>query len=263
MVKTSHLSTGRSKSDIRKGEILQLLLGGGQVLIKELAKQLDVSLMTIHRDLADLEANGAITRVRGAVSAEKSVLFESSYLFREQKHIAEKRRLAQAAVKRIDPGMAVVWDDSTTAFQVTEFIQEITPVTVLSNSLPVIDRLATEPDVEIIALGGKYNRGYGGFFGLQCEQAIRSYHVDVALMSSTTVQGTSIYTQDEQVVRIKQAMLEVAKKSIVLIDSSKFEYTALNKVADLRDFDHVIVSKDIDERRINELIQANVKLELA
>tara|TARA_B100000780_G_scaffold81482_1_gene55619 strand:+ start:10911 stop:11315 length:405 start_codon:yes stop_codon:yes gene_type:complete len=134
---------------------------------------------------------------------------------------------------------------------------------VLSNSLPVIDRLATEPDVEIIALGEKYNRGYRGFFGLQCEQAIRSYHVDVALMSSTTVQGTFIYTQDEQVVRIKQAMLEVAKRSIVLIDSSKFEYTAFNKVADLRDFDHVIVSKDIDERRINELIQANVKLELA
>ena len=71
-------------------------------------------------DLADLEANGAITRVRGAVSAEKSVLFESSYLFREQKHIVEKRRLAQAAVKHIDPGMAVIWDDSTTAFQVTE-----------------------------------------------------------------------------------------------------------------------------------------------
>jgi len=263
MTKTLHPPTGRSKSDIRKSEILELLLDGGQVLIKDLATQLDVSLMTIHRDLADMEANGAITRVRGAVSAEKSVLFESSYLYREHQHIAEKRRLAQAAVKHIDPGMAVIWDDSTTAFHVTDFIQEITPVTVLSNSLPVIVRLATEPDVKIIAIGGGYHRGYNGFFGLQCEQLIRTYHVDVALMSSTTVQGTFIYTQDEQVVRTKRAMLEVAKKSIVLIDSSKFEYSALNKVACLRDFDHVIVSKDIDERRINELIQADVKLELA
>ncbi|MEO9779186.1 MAG: DeoR/GlpR family DNA-binding transcription regulator [Sedimentitalea sp.] len=263
MPKASSAPKNRSKSDIRKSQILKLLLGGGQLVIKDLAKQLDVSLMTIHRDLADLEANGAITRVRGAISAEKSVLFESSYLYREQKHVAEKRRLAQAAIKHISAGMAVVWDDSTTVFQVSEFIRDVTPITVLSNGLPVLDRLATEPGVEVIALGGKYHRGFNGFFGIQCEQAIKSYRVDVALMSSTTVEGNFLYTQDEHVVRIKRAMLEAANTSILLIDSSKFEYSALNKVADLRDFDHVIVSKDTDQRHIDALTQAGVKLELA
>jgi DeoR/GlpR family transcriptional regulator of sugar metabolism len=257
------MSKTASKSELRRSRILELLLGGQQVPIKEIAEKLNVSLMTIHRDLAELEQNGAITRVRGAVSAEKSVLFESSYFFRSQKQTEEKRRLAKAAIKYIQPGNALAWDDSTTAFQMTEFIQEVTPLTVLTNGLSVIQRLSTEPGVEVIALGGKFHRGFNGFFGLQCEQAIATYVVDVAVMSSTTIQGISLFTQDEQVVRMKRAMLDIAKKTVLLVDSTKFQYSALNHVADLPDFDHVILSKDTDPEIIKKLRSQGVQFELA
>lgn len=252
-----------SKSEIRRTKILDLLLGGQQVPIKEIAEKLDVSLMTIHRDLAELEQNGAITRVRGAVSAEKSVLFESSYFFRSQKQVDEKKRLAKAAIKYIQPGNALAWDDSTTAYQMTEFIQDVTPITVLTNGLPVIQRLSTEPGVEIIGLGGKYHRGFNGFFGLQCEQAISTYVVDVAVMSSTTIQGVSLFTQDEQVVRMKRAMLNIAKKSVLLVDSTKFKYSALNHIADLSEFDHVIISGDSEAENLENLRKSGVAFELA
>ena len=252
-----------SKSELRRTKILDLLLGGQQVPIKEIAEKLDVSLMTIHRDLVELEQNGAITRVRGAVSAEKSVLFESSYLFRSQKQIEEKKRLAKAALKYISPGNALAWDDSTTAFQLTEFIQEMTPLTVLTNGLAVIHRLCTEPGVEVIALGGKYHRGFNGFFGLHCETATATYVVDVAVMSSTTIRDASLFTQDEQVVRMKRAMLGIAKKSVLLVDSTKFKHSALNHIADLSDFDHVIISKDTEVEKLDDLRRRGVIFELA
>lgn len=252
-----------SKSELRRNKILDLLLGGRQVPIKEIAEKLDVSLMTIHRDLAELEQNGAITRVRGAVSAEKSVLFESSYFFRSQKQIEEKKRLAKAAMQFIEPGNAVAWDDSTTVFQMTEFIQEVTPITVLTNGLSAIQKLCTESGVEVIALGGKYHRGFDGFFGIQCEEAISTYVVDVAVMSSTTIQGTSLFTQDEQVVRMKRAMLKIAKKSVLLIDSTKFKYSALNHIAELSEFSHVVVSKETEPATLESLRASGIRFETA
>jgi len=257
------MSTKLSKSDARRTQILDLLSGGQQVQIKEIAEKLDVSLMTIHRDLAELEQNGAISRVRGAVSAEKSVLFESSYFFRSQRQIEEKKRLVRAALKYVTPGNALALDDSTTVAQIADIIQEVTPITVLTNGLGMINRLCTEPGVDVISLGGKYHRGFNGFFGLQCERATSDYIVDVSIMSTTTIQGTALFTQEEQVVRMKRIMLKIARKSILLVDSTKFTYSALNHTADLADFDHVIISSDTDPENLESLRTAGIVFELA
>ncbi len=251
-----------SKTDQRRAEIIRLLMESPSVQIKDLVSRLDVSLMTIHRDLNDLQNQGLVRRIRGSVSAEKSMLFESSYLYRARQHVSEKRKLARAAIAHIEPGNAIVWDDSSTTFQVTEFIDQVAPVTIITNALPVLERLRDSPEIDLIALGGKYHRAYNGFFGLACERAIRSYRVDVALMSTTTVQDQSMFTQDEQVLRAKQAMIEIARKRILLVDESKFHFSALNHVADLTAFDVVLISASVEPVIINRLKDGGVKLQL-
>jgi DeoR/GlpR family transcriptional regulator of sugar metabolism len=251
-----------SKADQRRAEIIRILMESGTAQIKDLATSLEVSLMTIHRDLNDLQNQGLVRRIRGAVSAEKSMLFESSYLFRARQHIEEKRRLARAAVAHIEPGNAIVWDDSSTTFQVTEFIESVTPVTVITNALPVLEKLKDVQGVDLIALGGRYHRGYNGFFGMACENAIRSYHVDVALLSTTTIQDLALFTQDEHVLRSKQVMMEIARKKILLVDESKFHFSALNYVADLRAFDVVLVSGSVDREIVERMSDGGVKLQL-
>ncbi|MDQ0324126.1 DeoR/GlpR family transcriptional regulator of sugar metabolism [Pararhizobium capsulatum DSM 1112] len=251
-----------SKADLRRSTIVRTLMENGTAQIKDLAISLGVSLMTIHRDLNDLQDQGLVRRIRGAVTAEKSMLHESSYVFRARQFVDEKRRLARAAVAHIDPGNAVIWDDSSTTYHACDFIESVTPVTVITNAIPVIERLRDVADIELIALGGKYHRVYNGFFGLACEKAIQSYHVDVALMSTTTIQGLSLYTQDEQVLRVKQSMIRIARKKILLVDESKFHFSALNHVADLSVFDVVIVPQTVDERIIQYLQQNGINLEL-
>ncbi len=251
-----------SKAELRRSEIVRILMGSGSAQIKDLATSLNVSLMTIHRDLNDLQNQGLVRRIRGAVSAEKSMLFESSYLFRARQHVDEKRRLARAAIAHVDPGNAIIWDDSSTTYQVTEFIETVTPVTIITNALPVLERLRDVQGVDLIALGGRYHRGYNGFFGMACENAIRSYHVDVALMSTTTIQDLALFTQDEHVLRSKQAMIEIARKKILLVDESKFHFSALNYVADLRVFDVVLVSASVDRDIVARMRDGGVKLQL-
>lgn len=251
-----------SKSERRQAEILRGLMDNGDTQIKELAARYGVSLMTIHRDLTTLQDQGLIRRIRGTVSAEKSLVFESSYLFRSRQHVEEKQRLAKAAIEHIEPGNAIIWDDSSTTYQVCDYIDTVTPVTVITNALPVINRLHNTPDIELIAVGGKYNRSYGGFFGLATENAFRSFHVDVALLSTTTIQGLSMYTQDEQVVRAKRAMIDIATKKILLVDSSKFHFTALNYVADLTVFDTVLLPRETEKELTDRMINGGVSVQL-
>lgn len=251
-----------SKAEQRRSRILGILMESASVQIKDLATTLDVSLMTVHRDLNDLQNQGLVRRIRGIVSAEKSMLYESSYLYRARQQVSEKRKLARAAIAHIEPGNAIVWDDSSTTFHVTEYIDQVAPVTIITNALPVIDALKETQDIELIALGGKYHRVYNGFFGLACERAIRSYRVDVALMSTTTIQGLSMFTQDEAVLRSKQAMIDIARKKVLLVDESKFHFLALNHVADLTVFDVVLLSASVDPEIIARMRDGGVKLQL-
>jgi DeoR/GlpR family transcriptional regulator of sugar metabolism len=250
-----------SKQEQRRSEIVKILMDAGSVPIKELAGRLGVSFMTVHRDVNDLQERGFVRRIRGAVSAEKSMLFESSYLYRTRQNVEAKRRLARTAVRHIEPGDAIVWDDSSTAFHVTDVIERVAPVTVITNALPVMERLQALAGIDLIALGGRYNRSYAGFFGLGLEKSIRSLHVDVALLSTTTVQGLSLFTQDEQVVRAKQAMIEIARKRLLLVDASKFGYSALHHVADLTDFDLVLIAGSVDEAIVARMRAGGVSFE--
>ncbi|MDQ0323200.1 DeoR/GlpR family transcriptional regulator of sugar metabolism [Pararhizobium capsulatum DSM 1112] len=75
-------------------------------------------------------------------------------------------------------------------------------------------------------------------------------------------QGLSLYTQDEQVLRVKQSMIRIARKRILLVDESKFHFSALNHVADLSVFDVVIIPQTVDERIIQYLQQNGINLEL-
>ena len=250
-----------SKVEQRQSQIMQLLIENRSYQVKELATELDVSLMTVHRDLQRLQEQGLIRRVRGSVTVEKSMLFESSYLIRMRQNIEEKRRLARAASRYVESGNAIVMDDSSTVFHVTEHLPTIVPVTIITNALPIMERLREVPDIDMIGLGGKYNHSFGGFFGIACEQAIRSYRADVALLSMTAVQGLSLFTPDEECVRVKRAMMEISRKKILLIDESKFQFTALNYVADMTDFDTVLLSGDIDPAIIDKIAASGVHFE--
>ena len=252
----------KTKAERRQADILRRVIAEGSLQARDLAAALNVSAMTIHRDLTELVHQGMIQRTHGTVSAEKTLLFESSYLFRARQNIEQKRRLAQAAVKLLEPGNAILWDDSSTTYHVCDFIDQVMPVTVLTNARPVIERLHERNDVDLIAIGGRYDRAYDGFFGIACERVIRSYHVDVALMSSTAVQGLSLYAQDEQVLQAKQAMIEVAHRKVLMVDATKFGFSALIRVAELTDFDTVIVPAETGEQTLSHLRDAGVTLQI-
>ena len=100
------------KRDDRRQKMIDMLVEEGSVSLDEFARQFDVSKMTIHRDLDDLETEGLLRKQRGGATIESSAQFESDYRYRTRKAAAEKRLIAEKAAGLIEPGMSVMLDDS-------------------------------------------------------------------------------------------------------------------------------------------------------
>lgn len=234
----------------------------GTVDVGSLADALDVSRMTIHRDLDQLEERNLLRKVRGGATIESSLLFESSYAYRSEKAAAEKRAVAEAAAEYLQPGQAVMIDDSTTAEPLVDFIPETAPHTVITNAFHLTDQMRDVREVELICLGGSYNSNFESFLGLFCEQAISSIRTDVLFMSTSAIKNGVAFHQNQDAARVKRAMMDVAEMTILMVDESKFGRSGLIRLAELEEFDRVLIGGEIDAAVADELEEREVPFQV-
>ena len=250
----------QKKSRLRKLE--KLILANGSVAITDLAEAMQVSVMTIHRDLSILERSGTVRRVRGAATALSSNLLESHIQYRASANTALKRKLGMAAAELVEPGHAVMIDDSTTAAQLFGPLSKVTPLTVISNSVALMGRFVEVPDIRFICRGGEHNARYGATVGLTTEQNIATFHPDIAFLSASAVKGNAIYHPDESIVRVKRAMIRAASLAVLVIDSTKFHTESLYQVCELTEFQLVLVDSDLDPELAADLRGSGVNLRI-
>jgi DeoR/GlpR family transcriptional regulator of sugar metabolism len=246
----------------RRRILLDYVLRAGSAQVDELAARFGVSRMTVHRDLDTLAAQGIVRRVHGGVTVRSSNLVESNFLYRSRLAEREKQALAHAAAELVEPGQAIIIDDSTTTSRLTSFIPARKPLTVITNSLIVVDQLKGAYGIETICLGGHYNQRFNAFYGYVCEQAVASLRANTLFMSTSTVFNGVAYHQQEDVVKTKRALMGVADKRVLLVDSSKFGITALIRLADLTEFDVVLTDSGIAPTEAEMLRQNGVKLRI-
>ncbi|WP_254389261.1 DeoR/GlpR family DNA-binding transcription regulator [Streptomyces sp. AC550_RSS872] len=236
------------------------VLAAGSATAAELAERFGVSLMTIHRDLDELERQGIVRKSRGGVTAQPSGVFESNVQYRLKAMRAEKAAVADRAVKLIEPGMAIMLDDSTSTLEIARRLRlgEVTPLTVVTNFLEAINLLSDQRGIHLMALGGDYDPLHSSFLGVSCVEAIEQLRVDVCFASTSAVRGGYAYHQEQHIVSVKRAMLDAAARNILLIDHTKLARVALHRVVPLSRFDLLLVDdgasaealRDLDEHKV-------------
>lgn len=137
------------------------------------------------------------------------------------------------------------------------------PLSVISNSLPVINKMSKEPGIDLIALGGAYYPAYDAFLGMRTGDAIRSLRANVVFMSPTAVTNGQCYHQSQETVAVKRAMMESADRTVLLLDHTKFRKSGVYQLAALTDFDLVIVDDDTPEAEVAALRAQGVHLHVA
>lgn len=250
------------KAEDRCREILSLVQTKKSVQLDELVEKLGVSRMTIHRDLDLLASRGLLRKERGGATAESSLLFESNFHYRQQIDQDEKRDLAKAASALVEPGNVVMVDDSTTTLLICDEIKDIENLTVITNSLAVCERLRGNIGMRLILTGGTYNDTLQGFYGLMCETTLGKLKADWAFVSASSAIGTGLYHQDQDVVRLKRALMAAAEHAVLLLTAKKFKTRALNYFADIGEFSRVFIDKSLDEESAKSLRQAGVSFDL-
>jgi DeoR/GlpR family transcriptional regulator of sugar metabolism len=246
----------------RQERIAELVLKQPFSAAKDLAERFDVSLMTIHRDLDELEAHGVLRKVRGGATPQPSSLFESNVRYRLTVASEEKQALARAALLQIEPGQAVLIDESTTGLALARLLPGRIPLTVITNSLSVMQELRTVRDIKLIVLGGDYWPRHEAFCGLACEAAVSALRADVLFMSTTAISGGVAYQPDQDMAIAKRAMIAAAARRVLLVDHTKFGRVALHRLAPLTDFDLVITDYGIGEVGLRQLREAQVRYEV-
>ncbi len=246
----------------RRRLLLDHVIKSGSAQVDDLAARFAVSRMTVHRDLDALAEQGMVRKVHGGVTTRASSLIESNFLLRSRLAEPEKRALGRAAAALVEAGQSLILDDSTTAAAMTPYLAAYQPLTVITNGLAVVERLRATPGVAVICLGGNYNPRFNAFFGLLCEQAIAALRANILFMSSSSVLGNAAYHQEQDVVKTKRALMAIAERRILLLDSRKFGLSALYHLADLSEFDLVLTDRAVTPAVAQSIRDAKVGLQI-
>lgn len=247
----------------RREQIREEVLRTGFVRIEDLAERYQLSIMTIHRDLDALQAQGWLRKVRNGATAEPSPLHHGDIHHRGTTMATAKQQIAVAAAALIEPHDAVLLDDSTTVYALAELLPAQGPLTVISNSRPVINRMAVAGGIDLIALGGDYYAAYDAFMGLRTREAVSGLRTNWFFMSTTAVTNGQCYHQSQETVAIKRAMMASADRSVLLADHTKFDKVGLHQLAALTDYDLVIVDNETPDHEITTLQDQGVNIQVA
>jgi DeoR/GlpR family transcriptional regulator of sugar metabolism len=239
------------------------VLDRGTVTVSELVEAFHISPMTVHRHLMELERQGVVRRFRGGASAQPSGVFESNVRYRMGTMTREKQVIAKAALRLIEPGMSLLLDEGTTTLALAMRLASRAPLTVITNYLAIIKTVSEMEDIRLISVGGEYLPSHDSFVGVQCIESVRSLRPDLAILSTSAIGAGDVFHQEQEIVLVKRAMLESARRRVLLVDHSKLQSVALHRVASLHDFDLVITDDGASRAQIEDLASHAVTFEVA
>ena len=237
----------------RHDAITEMVLSSGSMRIEDLAEAFGVSTMTVHRDLDTLEARGILRKSRGHVTALASSLIESSPEYRAREHRTAKEAIARAAFDLVEPGQAIILDDSTTGLHLARRLPQRQPITVITNFRRVLDELVGEPGIALISLGGQHYQWCDAYMGALTHNALDSIRADILFMSTPAITDDICFHQHHDAALVKKAMFDAAARRVLMVDSSKFRKRALHAHLKLDQFDVIIVDSGTPPDDISRL----------
>lgn len=227
----------------RREQILGYLSRYDRAAVGELSQVLSVSEVTIRKDLDALESQGLLLRVHGGAMASGRGRLELHFASREQEHLEEKRRIAQAAAAMVGSGQHIFLDASTTALQIARLLKDREDLTVVTNGLYTALELNFSAGVTTIVVGGRMRHRSSSLVGSLSIDALQRIRVDIGFFGARAVSADGLMEADLDEAQLKQRMVQIAAVTVGIVDSSKFGSTAFSVFALPHELDRVITDE--------------------
>ena len=235
----------------RHAQLIALLKVRGYSSVAELSHVLDVSSMTVRRDLHMLHEKQIVEMTHGGVRFVASEQTEPHFDIRTHEHLAAKQAIGKRASELfIEEGDVIGIDSGSTALEVARNLPDI-PLTVVTQSLPVATLVAQNKMHQLIMLGGVLQASSNYFYGAQAIATLHEVYINKLFLATSGLlipEGlSSCYLSDAE---IKQAMIRASRKVILCMDSSKIGRVFLARFAPIASIDTLLTDTGIsDESR--------------
>jgi DeoR/GlpR family transcriptional regulator of sugar metabolism len=251
------------KTGPRRQQILNLLEETGSLDVGDLADRFAVSVVTIRKDLDDLERQGLLQRTFGGAVFSHRSRFNRSFLERASEHLREKRAIAVAALEYIKDGDTIILDAGTTTLALAQLLkQHVKSAFIITCSVPVALEVSSA-GYDILLLGGMIRNKSLALLGRETLWMLDRYRADKAFLGSsgfTIEKGHTTPNPDDA--QIKEAIMRVSLEKYVLVDSSKFGDQCLTRFAHLRDVDLTITDSHLPKAKVKALEAAGASLRI-
>lgn len=247
----------------RRNEIIEIIKKNKEVKILDLSKQFEVSRETIRNDLNEISnSENIIEKVYGG-AVLKLPAEESAYELRKILNSDEKRKIAEAALDLIKDGDTVYLDYGTTVLSLAEIMLNKKNLTVITNTLPIINKIVENDSIDIFVPGGMIRRNEFSFIGNNAFTAIADKYVDIGFFGCAGINNNSGVTNVfEGEVDFSRTMLKQSSNVVILADHTKFGITSYKQLASLEEVDTIITGKVPDSDLKEKLFVENNKLNL-
>lgn len=227
----------------RLNEILQILTEQEFVEVADLSARLNVSTMTIRRDLQKLSKMNLIQRRYGGAMLVADISSENDYSYKKTQHQASKQKLAQIALAQIHDNDILFLDAGTTTYELSVLLQQRQNLTIITNDIAIATDLCKK-DIDVILLGGSLQKATLSTLGPITIDYLKHFRVTSAFLGANAISaGFDVHTPTIEKAYLKKAALQIAQKSYLMVDNSKFNSYALNRFASLSDFTGVITDR--------------------
>jgi DeoR/GlpR family transcriptional regulator of sugar metabolism len=251
------------KTGPRRQQILNLLEETGSLDVGDLADRFAVSVVTIRKDLDDLDRQGLLQRTFGGAVFSHRSRFNRSFLERTSQHLREKRAIAVAALEYIKDGDTIILDAGTTTLALAQLLkQHVKSAFIITCSVPVALEVSSA-GYDILLLGGMIRNKSLALLGRETLWMLDRYRADKAFLGSsgfTIEKGHTTPNPDDA--QIKEAIMRVSLEKYVLVDSSKFGDQCLTRFAHLRDVDLTITDSHLPKAKVKALEAAGASLRI-
>jgi len=245
----------------RRRTILETLNREGRVFVKDLSRQFHTSQVTIRKDLEALHEQNHLHRTHGgALPCREGALEDPTLREKEQFHRKEKVHIAAAAVRMVNEGQVVILDSGTTTSAIARGLRTFKKLTVVTNAVNIAAELAGTP-IDVILTGGTLRKNSFSLVGPIAEETLRRLNADILFLG---VDGFDVHhgltTPNLLESKVNRVMAEVAKRTVVVCDSSKFGRRSLSLIMPTSAVQQVITDRSVAKSDLRALKKAGIEV---
>lgn len=259
----------------RQRRVLEIVAKAGEeeTAVSQLARELNVSAVTMRREVDALAVAGKLRRVHGAVLLVREDVVLFRFAGREDATLGRKRAIGFAAAQMVEPGMLIGLDTGTTTLEVARAMvnrlealsaqksRRRKVVRVVTNSLPAAAILQPSEHVEVILAGGVLRRSDPDVTGPLAADVLGRFQTDLAFLGCDTLNRDGAFVEDVTVINTAMALLQNTRAGVLVADSSKWGSRGRIRYARLSEFQRLITDDRLQRR--HELVKLGCDLIVA